>query len=80
MNFNLNFQKWAVATTRMKRGEEEASSREKFEAVLPGLNGYVLERDFLNSTDASSLDSGVEKPRKKKRVMKPTNRRTFTII
>ena len=64
MNFNLNFQRWAAARTRMKRGEKEASLREKFQAVVPGLNGYVLERNFLNVTDASSRGRKTEKKEK----------------
>ena len=64
MNFNLNFQKWAAARTRMKRGEKEASLREKFQAVVPELNGYVLERNFLNVTDASSRGRKTEKKEK----------------
>ena len=64
MNFNLNFQRWAAARTRMKRGEKEASLREKIDAVVPGLNGYVLERNFLNVTDASSRGRKTEKKEK----------------
>jgi len=58
--------KWAAARTRMIRGEKEASLREKFKAVLPELDDYVLERNRSNVTDASSLASGVEKPKKEK--------------
>ena len=66
LNFNLNFQEWAAFETRMRRGDREASTREKFKAVLPELDDYVLERNRLNVTDASSLASGVEKPKKEK--------------
>ena len=57
MNFNLNFQRWAVARTRMKKGDQEAPILEKFLAVFSGLDDYFLERHRLNLTDASSLAS-----------------------
>ena len=44
----------------------DASTCEKFKAVLPELDDYVLVRNRLNVTDASSLASGVEKPKKEK--------------
>ena len=51
----------------MLRGDKSvASTREKFEAVLPGLDCYVLERHRMNLTNASSLASGIEKPKKRK--------------
>lgn len=57
MKFNFNFQRWAAAMTRMKRGDQAAPTREKFQAVFSGLDDYFLERHRLNLTDASSLAS-----------------------
>ena len=41
----------------MKRGDKEAPTREKFQAVFSGLDDYFLERHRLNLTDASALAS-----------------------
>ena len=54
----------------MERGDKEASTREKFEAVFP---------ELMKLTDASSRASGVEKPKKKKRVKKRKNHQTAKI-
>ena len=48
----------------MTIGDQEAPARKKIQAVFSGLDDYFLERHRLNLTDASSLASGIEKPKK----------------
>ena len=63
----------------MKKGDKQAPTREKFWAIIPGLDDYSLESHRSNFnrflTDTSSLASEVEKPKEKKRVKKRKNLR-----